>query len=123
MPPKACLAFLLIAGCAIGKGGSDPDLKFRITNHGENPFDGIILRFDIELERADRVGGKGFVKIDLRLTRADTVHLSGGRLAPGESATYVVTGRDGEKPAMVEGRWLRNGKRIRVFGPYEYEVR
>ena len=107
----------------MGKGSTDPDLTFRITNHGEQPFDGIILRFDIELERVDRVEGKGFIKIDLRLSRADTVHLSGGRLAPGESATYVVTGRGEKTPAVVVGHWLRQGKRIRVFGPYEYEVR
>ena len=103
-----CL-LLAVAAC----GGREPQNPARLTliNRTGGDVTGAVLRFDGELARVDPVAG-GFERTSLRLQPADTLRVEGGRLRPGDKATYRVAGRGGP-PRLADAVWLVNGKRGR----------
>jgi len=96
---------LLLGGCSGGRALQNP-VEFTLTNRTRKVASGVVLRFDRELERVDRLGPAPFRDVRLRVAAADTLELGGGELLPGRAVRLRVIGRGGA-PHFVEGRWLR----------------
>jgi len=98
-------------------------VRLTLRNRTGTPVTGVLLRFDREIATVDPVGpaeaGDGdafvFARRRLRHHPADTLRLDRGVLAPGETVSYRIAGRDGP-PRVLEARWLvgdgRYGARI-----------
>ena len=101
----------MAAGCGGGGRCNRNPVRLVLTNRTGEPVQGVVLRFDRELLRVDRVGtgARVFSRVRLRMARADTLRLGGGSLAPGARVRYELTGAGGA-PRLLEGRWLAGGR-------------
>jgi hypothetical protein len=113
---------LLASGC----GGGDRKLnknpvRLTLTNRSGRDATGVMLRFDREIARADRIGDGGFFTLTLRLAPADALRAEGGTLKRGERMVLEVLGRGGP-PRVLEGRWITDGKWGATLGPEEFEL-
>ncbi|MEE8105600.1 MAG: hypothetical protein V3T86_08720 [Planctomycetota bacterium] len=96
-------------------------VTIELFNRSGSPVTGALMRFDRELKRVDRSSSRGFPDVDLRMSPADTLRLSGGTLQPGETAHYEVEGVDGP-PQLLEGRWIEGDAAGREFGRGEFRI-
>ena len=92
-----------------------------LTNRTGRPVTGALLRFDRELVTIDAVSKRRFSRHELRMSPADTLSLQGGTLERGARVAYALTGANGT-PALLEGRWLVDGKVGPRFGKGEAQT-
>jgi len=115
------LAVIGMPGCALNtsRDTADSTISIELFNRSGAPVSGALMRFDRELKRVDRSSSNGFPDVDLRMSPADTLRLSGGTLQPGETVHYEIEGVGGP-PQLVEGRWIEGDAAGREFGRGEF---
>ena len=119
----AALALFGMSGCALNtsRDAVNSTISIELFNRSGAPVSGALMRFDRELKRVDRSSSNGFPDVDLRMSPADTLRLSGGTLHPGETAHYEVEGVGGP-PQLVEGRWIDGDAAGREFERGEFTI-
>lgn len=111
---------MALPACAGPRELQNP-VRLTLTNRSGRPVTGVMVRFDREISRADRVGEAGFARLTLRLSPADTLRAEEGRLPDGEAIALSVLGRGGP-PRVREGRWIVEGRWGPKLGPDEIEM-
>jgi len=119
----AGLFFCLLAGCGGGPAAARANpARLRLVNRTGAVVQGVVVRFDREVVRVDFVVGTAFPEVRLRLDPPDTVRLAGGRMVPDGATVWRVAGKVGA-PAVVEARWIVDGRLGPRLGDAELELR
>jgi len=93
-------------------------VRVTLTNRSGQKTTGVMLRFDREISRADRLGDAGFARLTLRLSPADTLRAEDGSLPAGGAVAFLVLGKAGP-PKVLEARWIVQGRWGAKLGPDE----